>query len=144
MEGLGLGLPSFLWQRATSLFVGCFAGRTWKNNNKWYILQPKPLCNFNNNRRSKGSVLALSTHVHGFKPGRSRRIFKDEKKIINTTSFGGEVKPSVPCRRFAACRRSLRREQRRHVGKITGKPFVAMISSVVAEVETPGGESGDV
>jgi hypothetical protein len=24
------------------------------------------------------------------------------------SSFGGEVKPSVPCRRFAACKRSLR------------------------------------
>jgi len=35
-------------------------------------------------------------------PGRSRRIFKGEK-ILSTLSFGGEVKPSVPCRRFAAC-----------------------------------------
>ena len=43
------------------------------------------------------SVLAFGTQVRGFKPGRSRRIF----------SFGGEVKPSVPCRRFAACKRSL-------------------------------------
>ena len=42
----------------------------------------------------------------GFKPGRSRRIFKGEKILI-TPSFGGEVKPSVPCRRFAACKRSL-------------------------------------
>ena len=42
----------------------------------------------------------------GFKPGRSRRIFKDEK-ILSTPSFGGEVKPSVPCRRFAARKRSL-------------------------------------
>jgi hypothetical protein len=24
-------------------------------------------------------------------------------KIRSTTSFGGEVKPSVPCRRFTAC-----------------------------------------
>jgi len=29
------------------------------------------------------------------------------KKILTTPSFGGEVKPSVPCRRFAACKRSL-------------------------------------
>ena len=28
-------------------------------------------------------------------------------KILSTPSFGGEVKPSVPCRRFAACKRSL-------------------------------------
>jgi len=25
------------------------------------------------------------------------------EKILSTPSFGGEVKPSVPCRRFAAC-----------------------------------------
>ena len=29
------------------------------------------------------------------------------KKILSTPSFGGEVKPSVPCRRFTACKRSL-------------------------------------
>jgi len=51
-------------------------------------------------------VLAYGTQVRGFKPGRSRRIFKGEK-ILSTPSFGGEVKPSVSCRRFAACKRSL-------------------------------------
>jgi hypothetical protein len=30
-----------------------------------------------------------------------------KKKILSTPSFGGEVKPLVPCRRFAACKRSL-------------------------------------
>ena len=29
------------------------------------------------------------------------------EKILSTPSFGGEVKPSVPCRRFAASKRSL-------------------------------------
>jgi len=29
------------------------------------------------------------------------------EKILSTLSFGGEVKPSVPCRTFAACKRSL-------------------------------------
>jgi hypothetical protein len=57
-------------------------------------------------RWSRSSVLAFSTQVRGFKPGRSRRIFKGEK-ILSTSSFGGEVKPSVPCRSFAACKRSL-------------------------------------
>jgi hypothetical protein len=28
-------------------------------------------------------------------------------KICSTTSFGGEVKPSVPCHRFMACKRTL-------------------------------------
>jgi len=44
----------------------------------------------------------LGTQVRRFKPGRNRRIFKGEK-IFSTPSFGGEVKPLVPCRRFAAC-----------------------------------------
>jgi len=52
------------------------------------------------------SVLAFRTQIRGFKPGRSRWIFKGEK-ILSTPSFGGEVKPSVPCCRFAACKRSL-------------------------------------
>ena len=52
------------------------------------------------------SMLAFSTQVHGFKPGQSHRTFKGEK-ILSMPSFGGEVKPSVPCRRFAACKRSL-------------------------------------
>jgi len=51
---------------------------------------------------SRGSVVAFGTQVRGFKPGRSRRIFKGEK-----FPFGGEVKPSVPCCRFAASKRSL-------------------------------------
>ena len=57
-------------------------------------------------RWSRGSVLAFGTQVRGFKPGRSRRIFKGEK-ILSTPFFGGEVKPSVSCRRFTACKRSL-------------------------------------
>jgi hypothetical protein len=52
-------------------------------------------------------VLAFSTQVRRFKPGRSLRIFQGEK-FLSTTSFGGEVKPSVPCREFAACKRSLK------------------------------------
>ena len=56
--------------------------------------------------RRLGSVLAFSTQVRGFKPGGSHRILR-AKKILSTPSFGGEVKPSVPCRRFEACKRSL-------------------------------------
>jgi hypothetical protein len=57
-------------------------------------------------RWSRGSVLAFGTQVCRFKPGRSRRIFKGEK-ILSTPSLRGEAKPSVPCRRFAVCKRSL-------------------------------------
>ena len=57
-------------------------------------------------RRSRGSVLAFGSHVRGFKPDRSLSILQGEK-ILSTPSFGGEVKPPVPCRRFTACKRSL-------------------------------------
>ena len=33
--------------------------------------------------------------------------YRPVEKIFSTPSYGGEVKPSVPCRRFAACKRSL-------------------------------------
>jgi hypothetical protein len=42
-------------------------------------------------------VLDFGTQVHGFKPGRRRRIFR-AKKHLSTSSLGGEVKPSVPRR----------------------------------------------
>jgi len=54
---------------------------------------------------SRGSVLAFGT-LRGFTPGRSRRIFR-AKNSLSTPSFGREVKPSVPCRTFTACKRSL-------------------------------------
>jgi hypothetical protein len=63
-------------------------------------------CSVKRLRWSRGSVLSFSTQVRGFKPDRSRRIFKGQK-ILSTPSFGGEVNPSVPCRRFAACKRAL-------------------------------------
>ena len=70
-------------------------------------------------RWSRGSVLAFSAQVRGFNLGRSRRIFR-AKKCLSTPSFGGEAKPSVPCRRFAACKRSLNLGGSRNLGKITG------------------------
>jgi hypothetical protein len=46
------------------------------------------------------------TRVHGFKPGRSRWIFSVHEKILSMPSFRGEVKESVPCPNFAACKRT--------------------------------------
>jgi hypothetical protein len=87
-------------------------------------------------------VLAFSTQVRGFKPGRSRRIFKG----FTSPSFGGQVKPSVPCRRFAACKRSLN-----GVDVVISAIFsptdplsAAGISRVLADVGAPRGESGNV
>ena len=53
-----------------------------------------------------GLEVACWPLVPKFKPCRSRRIFQGEK-ILRTPSFGWEVKPFVPCRRFTACKTSL-------------------------------------
>ena len=73
--------------------------------------------------------------------------FLRAKKILSMPSFGGEVKPSVPCRRFAACKRSLNvawKSSFRLNCRTTFSPTVptsaAGISRVVADVEAPGGE----
>ena len=91
-------------------------------------------------RWSSGSVLTFSTQVCGFKPGRSLQIFR-AIKILSTPSFREEVKPSVPCRIFAACRRSLNLHGSRNLGKITTghlfRPqfnlYAARISRVIAD-----------
>jgi hypothetical protein len=48
------------------------------------------------------SMLASGTRVRGFAPGRSRK-----NPHLYFPSFGREVKPFAPCRRFAACQRTL-------------------------------------
>jgi hypothetical protein len=52
------------------------------------------------------SMLVSGTQDRGFAPGQSRQIILG-KKILSMPSFGGEVKPFAPCRRFAACQRTL-------------------------------------
>jgi hypothetical protein len=52
-------------------------------------------------------MLVSGTQVRGFAPDRSRPVSPAEK-IHSMPSFGGEVKPFVPCRRYAACKRTLR------------------------------------
>jgi hypothetical protein len=65
------------------------------------------------------------------------RIYKG-KKILSTPSFGGEVKPSVQCGRFVACKRSLNvtcksafRQNYRPSFSPTVPPFAARISRIV-------------
>jgi hypothetical protein len=64
----------------------------WQHNIRSYITHCLP-------RWSSGNVLAIGPKVRGFKPGRGRWTFKGDK-ICNTTSFGREVKFSVPCRKI--------------------------------------------
>jgi hypothetical protein len=51
------------------------------------------------------SMLASGTQVRGFKPGRRLWIFT-VVKILSMPSSGGEVKESVPCPSFVACKRT--------------------------------------
>jgi len=55
------------------------------------------------------SVLAFGTQVRGSKSS----DFSDEK-ILSAPFFGGEVKPSVPCRKFTACKRTQKWRRSRH------------------------------
>jgi hypothetical protein len=52
------------------------------------------------------SMLASGTQGLGFAPGQSSWIFLVEK-FLSMPSFGREVKQFAPCRRFAACQRTL-------------------------------------
>jgi hypothetical protein len=87
-------------------------------------------------RWSRGSVLPLPKFA-GSNPAKAVRIFQG-KKILSTPSFRGEVKPSVPCRRFAACKRSLNvtwnltfRQNYRPTFSPTVPHFAARISHVI-------------
>ena len=60
----------------------------------------------------------LVSKFTGLNPAEAVGIFRT-KKILSAPSFGGEVKPSVPCRRFAACKRYLNLRGSRNLGKIT-------------------------
>jgi hypothetical protein len=73
----------------------------------------------------------------GSNPAEAIRILQG-RKILSMPSFGGEVKPSVPCRRFAAYKRSLNetwkstfRQNYRPTFSPTVPPFAARISRVV-------------
>jgi hypothetical protein len=46
-----------------------------------------------------GSLVVIAPKVRGLKPGRGRLIFKGDK-VRSRTAFGGEVKPSAPCRKI--------------------------------------------
>jgi hypothetical protein len=90
------------------------------------------------------SVLAFGIQVRGFKPGRSRWIFKGEKILI-MPSFGGEVK-SVPCHSFAACKRSLELRGSRILGQNLLEHFSPTKSSTFryVDMKAPSGEGGNV
>ena len=87
----------------------------------------------------------------GSNPAEAVGIFKGEN-IFSTPSFGREVKPSVPCRRFAACKRSLelrgsrilRRNLSEHFSPTKSSTFRCYRSLASLDVKAPSGEGGNV
>ena len=59
-------------------------------------------------RWSRGSVLAFGKFA-GSNPAEAVGFLRAKEKILSTPSFGGEVKPSVPCRIFKAWKRTLKK-----------------------------------
>jgi len=87
-------------------------------------------------RWSRGSVLAFGTQVRGFAVGFLGR------KILSTPSFGEEVKPSVPCRSFTACKRSLN-VTRKSQFRQNSRTFLAHSSTFRRWVLSRGDTRGD-
>jgi hypothetical protein len=90
----------------------------------------------------------------GSNPPESVGILRAKKSSARLPSEGS-VKPSVPCRRFAACKRSLNVVEvvisgrwSRHFGKSTGQnsrpQFHLPPLGSLTDVEASGGESGNV
>ena len=72
----------------------------------------------------------------------NRRIFQGEK-ILSTPSFGGEVKPSVPCRRFTACKRFLNATWKSVISGKIHRPFLSHIVPPLATRISGGTTSGE-
>ena len=91
-------------------------------------------------------TLRTSSVVQGQCAGRPKPSDFQGEKILSAPSFGGEVKPSFPCRRFAACKRSLNLRGSRNLGKITtgnlSRPHfhLSLLGSLASlRTEAPGG-----
>ena len=71
-----------------------------------------------NVNESKASCPLIPKFV-GSNPAEAVGFLKVDKKILSTPSFGREVKLSVLCRRFAACKRTLGAYPRHHLATIS-------------------------
>jgi hypothetical protein len=66
------------------------------------------------------SLLSIGPKVHGFKPSRGECTLM-AIKIRSMTSFGGEVKPLVPCYKILwHVKETYKYEKRSVIGKIHG------------------------
>ena len=83
----------------------------------------------------------------GSNPAEAVGFFRAKKKILSMPSFGGEVKPSVPCRRFTACKIFLNATWKSAIsGKIHPPLLVHIVPPLATRIsgETTSGESWNV
>ena len=72
-------------------------------------------------RWSRGSVLAFGSNS-------AEAVGFFGRKILTAPSFGGEVKPSVPCRKITTCKRTQKWRVSRHFRQ-NSRPFLAHSST---------------
>ena len=88
----------------------------------------------------------LVSKFTGSNPAEAVTFFRAEK-ILSAPSFGGEVKPSFPCRRFTACKRILNATWKSGISSKIHRPFLAHIVPPLAtriSGETTSGESWNI
>jgi hypothetical protein len=73
-----------------------------------FILIILPNIKFYQPRWSSGYVLSSGLKGRGINPDQGGDGFLWALRSLSVSSFGGEVKQSAPCRRFTACKRTLR------------------------------------
>jgi len=88
--GLYHGSQNLFWQRATPVIVGRFAGRTWKNNNKWYINSVKLLRNF----KTMYTVYKYGREPHNYQRGGP--LIGDPRIMLYFSNFSYLRLPNLP------------------------------------------------
>ena len=94
----------------------------------------------------KQDISHLVPKFAGSNPAEAVGFFR-AKKILSTPSFAGEVKPSVPRRRFTACKIFLNATWKSGISGKIHRPFLAHIVPPLAtriSGETTSGESWNV
>ena len=107
----------------------------------WFVNPASPIiCSHDGNRNGwpHSDTVTLKTDSH--------------QNFVWLSSFGGEVKPSVPCRRFAACKRSLELRGSQILDEICRNishpwrvpPSATKRSLTSLDMKAPSGEGGNV
>jgi hypothetical protein len=126
----------------------CCAGGSFSP--EFLVAKIVPVCNCTNTKSILVAVgglvvacLPLDPKFASSNTAEDSGIFKGGKKVRRTTSFVGEVKPSVPCRRFTACLRILRVWKRYLIGNIqhflSRVPPASLLDDWVEFPESSGG-----